>query len=99
MTSCKAADDDLTLNQICASEEDDASNSTDPTYGDPSSSDISTRVNPPESIYASLPTLPPERTSSILGAAGAAAVPGDDPAGAVRPARARPRSHRTGRVR
>ena len=68
VTSCKA-DNDLTLNPICASEADDASNRSDATYGDLNSSgknsDVSTRVNPPESIYASLPTLP-ERTSSIL---------------------------------
>ena len=70
--SCKA-DPDLTLNHICTSEEDDVvSNRSDPTYGadlysSGKNSDSSTRVNPPESVYAasSHPAVP-ERTSSIL---------------------------------
>ena len=66
-SSCKA-EPDLTL----TFEDDDVvSNRSDPTYGadlnsSGKNSDSSTRVNPPESVYAASHPAVPERTSSIL---------------------------------
>lgn len=69
MSSSKAGcHDDLHLNQMSASEEDELSNRSDPIYGylnSSKNSDSSVRAHAPDSVYGSYPAIP-ERTSSIL---------------------------------